>query len=389
MKKLLLTLIFSALFFTLSAQDYEILGIESLPADFSAREEMKTDHGGRQCALLRIATQKISPEQRERFTFGTDFASEIVERVTRDGEIWLWVSPELKILRVKHKDWGQYEIRVLDYVTRVEPLHTYKITIKGPEVQPVVVVQDNSGNSNNIQRRSVSEEEEVFTVDGVSFTMKLVEGGSFQMGATSEQGSDAIKDEIPVHGVTLSSYWMGETEVTQELWQAVMGGNPSKEKGDYLPVENVSYYDIQIFFRKLNQKTGKSFRLPTEAEWEYAARGGNKSNGYKYAGSNDIGDVAWYYGNSKNKTHAVKTKSPNELGLYDMAGNVWEWCQDWFGSYGSGPQSDPTGPTTGSFRVLRGGSLLSRAKICRVSYRQYYDSEFKGSSYGFRLCLPQ
>ena len=153
------------------------------------------------------------------------------------------------------------------------------------------------------------------------------------MGATSEQGEDADSDEKPAHQVTLSDYYIGETEVTQALWKAVMGTNPSNFKGDSNPVEKVSWNDCQEFIRKLNSLTGRTFRLPTEAEWECAARGGNQSKGYKYSGSNKIKDVAWYDGNSKDKTHAVKTKPSNELGLYDMSGNVNEWCWDLYGAY--------------------------------------------------------
>ena len=199
---------------------------------------------------------------------------------------------------------------------------------KDPEIPTGKVFgrNDHSGNSGGGTSNNPSN---TFTANGVSFTMKFVEGGTFQMGATSEQGSDATSAESPVHSVTLSGYWMGETEVTQELWQAVMGSNPSYFSGTNLPVEYVSWNDIvNDFLPKLNNMTGKNFRLPTEAEWEYAARGG-KSGGYKYAGSDDVGSVAWYYDNSSSKTHTVKTKSPNELGLYDMSGNVWEWCQDW------------------------------------------------------------
>ncbi|MBQ0015371.1 MAG: formylglycine-generating enzyme family protein, partial [Bacteroidales bacterium] len=150
--------------------------------------------------------------------------------------------------------------------------------------------------------------------------MVEVSGGTFKMGATSEQGSDAWNDEKPVHNVTLSSYYIGLTEVTQELWQAVMGSNPSYFKGLYRPVENVSWDDCQTFISRLNSLTGKNFRLPTEAEWEFAARGGTKSRGYKYSGSNTLDDVAWHVGNSGDKTHDVGTKAPNELGIYDMSG---------------------------------------------------------------------
>lgn len=210
---------------------------------------------------------------------------------------------------------------------------------------------------------------QTFTVNGVQFTMVAVEGGTFTMGATSEQGSDALDFEKPAHQVTLSDYYIGQTEVTQSLWKAVMGSNPSNYKGDNLPVEQVSWDECQVFIQKLNQLTGKQFRLPTEAEWEYAARGGRKSRGYKYAGGNDIGLVAWYKGNSGNETHPVATKQANELGIYDMSGNVWEWCSDWYGDYQSSSQSDPQGPSSGFFRVSRGGSYYCNAGICRVSYR--------------------
>ena len=222
--------------------------------------------------------------------------------------------------------------------------------------------------------------------NGVSFVMKSVEGGTFQMGSND---SEAYGEEQPVHSVALSGYYMGETEVTQALWKAVMGSNPSIFKGDNLPVEQVSWNDCQDFIRKLNQLTGMNFRLPTEAEWEFAARGGNQSNGYTYAGSNNIGSVAWYYDNSGSKSHAVKGKSPNELGLYDMSGNVWEWCSDWYGDYGSGSQTNPKGPSSGSDRVLRGGGWRSLAGSCRVSYRGNYDLGDRYNCDGFRLCLPQ
>lgn len=228
---------------------------------------------------------------------------------------------------------------------------------------------------------------ETFTVNGVSFKMVAVEGGTFTMGATAEQGSDAYDWEKPPHQVTLSSYCIGETEVTQALWVAVMGSNPSYFTGNLQrPVEHVSWNDCQTFISRLNDLTGKHFRLPTEAEWEFAARGGNKSQGYKYAGSDNIDNVAWYYSNSGSTTHAVGTKSPNELGLYDMSGNVWECCQDWYGSYSSGAQTNPTGPSTGSDRVRRGGGWSGGARGCRVSYRDCNPS-FTSNYLGLRLAL--
>ena len=215
--------------------------------------------------------------------------------------------------------------------------------------------------------------------------MVYVSGGTFTMGATSEQGSDAGSDEKPAHSVTLSGYYIGKYEVTQELWEAVMGSNPSYFKGDNLPVEQVSWDDVQEFLRKLNAMTGKRYRLPTEAEWEFAARGGNSSRGYKYSGSNSLGSVAWYYDNSG--THAVGTKSPNELGIYDMSGNVWEWCQDWYGSYSSSSQRNPKGPNSGSSRVSRGGGWYDNAWCCRVSLRRNDTPDFRLGTLGFRLAL--
>ena len=217
--------------------------------------------------------------------------------------------------------------------------------------------------------------------------MVYVSGGTFTMGATSEQGSDAYDFEKPAHSVTLSGYYIGKYEVTQELWKAVMGSNPSRFKGGNLPVDNVSWGDIQEFLRKLNAMTGKRYRLPTEAEWEFAARGGNSSRGYKYSGSNSLGSVAWYEDNSGSRPHAVGTKSPNELGIYDMSGNVYEWCQDWYGSYSNSSQRNPKGPNSGSGRVIRGGCWDNDARHCRASRRSSDTPGFRDYSLGFRLAL--
>ena len=240
--------------------------------------------------------------------------------------------------------------------------------------------------------------------------MVLVKGGTFTMGATSEQSGDADGDESPAHQVTLSDFYISKYEVTQKLWLTVMYSNPSRSigharrrlhlcqipvcdnpsefTGDLTrPVENVSWEDCQEFITKLNQMTGKNFRLPTEAEWEYAARGGNKSKGFKYSGSNNIHYVAWYNGNSGHTTHPVGQKDPNELGLYDMSGNVFEWCQDWYGDYGSESQIDPTGPSSGSDRVTRGGSWNHIAESCRVSFRVDGSSSGRNFIQGLRLAL--
>ena len=240
------------------------------------------------------------------------------------------------------------------------------------------------------------EETKTVTANGVTFKMKLVEAGTFTMGATSEQ-TGASANESPAHQVTLTKdYYLGETEVTQALWYAVMGQKPTSDGsawsstyglGDNYPAYYISWNDCQEFINKLNQLTGLTFRLPTEAEWEYAARGGNKATTQTlYSGSNTIGDVAWY-GDNSSKNQLVAGKAANALGLYDMSGNVWEWCNDWYGSYSSGAQTDPTGPSGGSDRVMRGGSWVINAIYCRVANRGDGSVTYRLSYIGVRLAL--
>ena len=239
-----------------------------------------------------------------------------------------------------------------------------------------------------------------FTIGSVTFKMVFVQGGTFQMGSYS-----GGNDEQPVHNVTVSDYYMGEFVVTQALWQEVMGTTVYQQRdkadpswsmsgvGSNHPMYYVNHSEAEEFCGRLNQRfrgqlpAGYSFALPTEAEWEYAARGGNKTNAYTYAGSNYLSDVGWYADNSSGSTHAVGMKRANELGLYDMSGNVYEWCADWYGSYGSSSQTNPRGPASGSGRVLRGGGWNRNASYCRAAIRigsgpgnRYYD-------YGFRLAL--
>ena len=234
---------------------------------------------------------------------------------------------------------------------------------------------------------AADKDKETINVDNVSFTMIKVEGGTFSMGATNEQGSDADDDEKPAHNVTVSTFYMGETEVTQELWEAMMGTNPSKNKGPKQPVENVSWNDCKTFIDKLNAKTGKNFRLPTEAEWEFAARGGKKSQSTKYSGSITAKTVAWFKDNSSDKTHAVACLSANELGLYDMSGNVYEWCADNYDEkyYSSSPASNPCCEKAGADNVCRGGGFNFKENCIRVSYRDSDNPKNKSDKIGLRL----
>jgi uncharacterized protein (TIGR02145 family) len=255
----------------------------------------------------------------------------------------------------------------------------------------------------------------------VNIDMVFVRGETFMMGCTAEQGNGCVDWEKPAHSVTVGDFYIGRYEVTQSQWVGVMGGgnNPSHFKGDDLPVEQVDWDDVQKFILKLNEMTGKKYRLPTEAEWEYAARGGWNSNGAserKYSGSDDVNDVAWYAANSgdtglrddfykkyidkldfdgyhnvlksnNNRTHPVGTKSPNKLGIYDMSGNVYEWVGDWFGAYSSTAQTNPKGPASGDNRVIRGGSWneVVKSVCCRVSTRSYNAPDYKSDKIGFRL----
>ncbi len=235
-------------------------------------------------------------------------------------------------------------------------------------------------------------------IDALANDMILVSGGTFLMGAI-DTDDDAWNNERPQHSVTLSDFYICKYEVTQELWVAVMGCNPTYNndgwteqygKGDKYPAYRISWNDCDTFIQKLNAKTGLKFRLPTEAEWEFAAKGGNVTNKYTYAGSNTIDDVAWYSGNSDSKTHEVGNKQGNELGLYDMSGNVWEWCSDWYDvTYyrDSRDAVDPQGPTTGTCRVTRGGGYSDEAKSCRVLRRDYVHPRICYTSYGMRLAL--
>ncbi len=246
-----------------------------------------------------------------------------------------------------------------------------------------------SGKNGSSHSSSMAQAEKDRIIQQAIEDMVYVKGGTFVMGATSEQGNDTFSFEKPTHKVTLVDYYISKYEVTQELWIAVMGKNPSEFKGNpHRPVDNVSWNDCQKFIAKLNHVTGKRFRLPTEAEWEFAARGGNQSRGYKYSGGSTLSDVAWHEGNSGKSTHSIGQKTPNELGLYDMSGNVEEWCNDLYGHYSNEAQINPLGPDSGStIRVLRGGCWFGSSVYCRISCRSSDMPSYATKFTGLRLAL--
>ena len=371
-------------------QELQVRSFRLVANDISAVKYQRLDLNGQPCALIKVG-------------LGVQGAkcpsTEVVGDVKFDtGEYWVYVVDGTKKLKVMHNNYAPLYIDFSDYPEqRLEGGRTYVLILVGvnsgnaDKADQAESLSSSSAASNALSsdnKSSAFANVLPITVNGVTFNMIKVDGGTFTMGATSEQ-KNPDDDEKPTHQVTLSSYYIGETEVTQALWTAVMGDNPSWFKGDNLPVEQVSWEDCQTFIGKLNGLTGKRFRLPTEAEWEYAARGGKRSNHTQYSGSSNIDDVAWYSGNSGSKTHPVKTKKPNEFGLYDMSGNVNEWCQDWYGSYSSNAQTNPTGPDSGSYRVFRGGTWSIFGWFCRSSFRGNSSPGYRGYGLGFRLALSE
>lgn len=224
-------------------------------------------------------------------------------------------------------------------------------------------------------------------INNVTFRMVLMKAGEFQMGASNNDLSP-FGDEKPIHKVSISSdYYIGETPVTQELWASIMNNNPSHFVAEHNPVETVSWNDCQVFIRRLNSLSGKHFKLPTEAEWEYAARCCHMSSSPTSCIAEDLGNIAWYEDNSFGTPHSVASKKPNKSGIYDMLGNVWEWCSDWYDSYQSYAQIDPTGPVRGLFRVFRGGSWAKSAVHCRITSRSGWGEDNKDNNIGLRLVM--
>ena len=292
------------------------------------------------------------------------------------------------IAKILDVETGRYD-KSYDALCEAKPVEIKKSCAEiGRKLFGSETVVANNGANNSAKNISNGSDIIEVKVRNVTFEMVKVKAGTFVMGCTSEQGNDCDSDESPYHKVTISKdYYIGRYEVSQELWEAVMGNNPSKFVGFDNPVEMVNYNECLAFCSELSRLTGKQFRLPTEAEWEYAARGGHQATVSAYAGSSIPDNVAWHSGNSASKTHTIGQKSPNELGIYDMSGNVWEWCSDWYKLYPRDAQTDPTGPAYGSYRIIRGGSWYENAASCRVANRKTFPYSNRFYDLGLRVVL--
>jgi len=408
MKRRILFLLLSLLLsFGASAQKLAIESFSLAATDISAQTQQRRDLNDEPCALVKV--QFVGDI--------LDVEGNVIQPLAKKGnETWVYLTHGSRQMQVTAKNYLPLMIKFADYgVASVEKNRTYVLVLSqvGTSSNQADVSSTNSTSPTpRPTSPSTPASNDVITIpvkDGISIEMIKVEAGSFMMGATSEM-KDPYDNERPVHQVTLTNdYYIGKYEVTQALWQAVMGNNPShfqrnslSAKTDSLwqalmgckfyvknyPVETVSWNDCQEFISKLNSLTGRKFRLPTEAEWEYAARGGKKSKGYQYSGSSKVYDVAWY---NTYEIHPVGLKQANELGIYDMTGNVSEWCQDWYGPYSSSSQTNPTGASSGSQRVYRGGSRYDKARNCRLSCRfgSSQDNSYRSDILGFRLALSE
>ena len=408
MKKRILFLLLNLLLsFGASAQKLTVESFTLAATDISAQTQQRKDLNDEPCALVKV--QFVGDI--------LDVEGNVIQPLAKKGnETWVYLTHGSRQMQVTAKNYLPLMIKFADYgVASVEKNRTYVLVLSqvGTSSNQADVSSTNSTSPTpRPTSPSTPASNDVITIpvkDGISIEMIKVEAGSFMMGATSEM-KDPYDNERPVHQVTLTNdYYIGKYEVTQALWQAVMGNNPShfqrnslSAKTDSLwqalmgckfyvknyPVETVSWNDCQEFISKLNSLTGRKFRLPTEAEWEYAARGGKKSKGYQYSGSSKVYDVAWY---NTYEIHPVGLKQANELGIYDMTGNVSEWCQDWYGPYSSSSQTNPTGASSGSQRVYRGGSRYDKARNCRLSCRfgSSQDNSYRSDILGFRLALSE
>lgn len=346
------------------AQELNVNDFHADQADMSAVVHQVADLNGSPCALIKVG---LAVKE-------ATFEGDIIKTEAKEGEYWVYVIDGANWLNIKAPNFTplRYDFSPVKknctYIMTVAP--STELPAKLPvKLTPAATIGGTAGNP-------------------VEFNLLLVKAGMFKMGATEEQ-EGADEDEQPVHWVRISKdFYMGETEVTQALWEFVMGTNPSTFKNPDNPVEMVSWNDCQEFIAKLNNLTKATFRLPTESEWEYVARGGNKTARTQYSGSADVDEVGWYYANSQNSTHPVKSKKPNELGFYDMSGNVWEMCQDYKNKYPGGEVTDPIGDKKDKNRVRRGGSWDSEsANFLRLSFRRRVEEGWREKGLGLRLVM--
>ena len=387
MRRLLLSILVSFLVMQISAQELTVKSFVENTKDLSASTNPRNDNNGTPCALVKV---RIAAK-------GVLFEGNVVGNVDyRTSEYWVYMAKGSKRLTLKLEDYLPLDVAFADYaINALESKMTYMLTITKEPMRNVVQIQSEPKPEEHYDDVQPLE----FAVSGVTFKMMYVKGGSFTMGA-SLSDAEARDDESPRHKVTVDDFYLCSHEVTQALWRAVMGSEvsnnggwqPESGRGNNYPVYKVTWNECMTFINRLNtllakQLKGKKFCLPTEAEWEYAARGGQKSKGYKYSGSNNLGSIAWYADNSNKKAHQVGQKAPNELGLYDMLGNVWEWCSDWKGDYSNSLQSNPKGPSSGTERVFRGGSCNYQSRFCRVSRRSGFGPDSIPGFIGLRLAL--
>ncbi|MCI6473930.1 MAG: formylglycine-generating enzyme family protein [Bacteroidales bacterium] len=392
MKQIFLTLIFTFCATFSFAQELKVKSFTHDAMNLEARlDGGRTDLNGRQCALVKVMVLDDI----------VDCEGGNVGNIITKGTVKkIFVSPSARYIKLEFQYHYPLKITFEDYGYKtLTESATYEVSIadanavvpSSNQQQAISVAQHTHHQQVTVPQQSPSQQSNVngnilpITVNGVTFNMIKVEGGTFTMGATKEQGTwSTDNDEYPTHKVKLETFMIGETEVTQALWKAVMGSNPSHFQSANKPVEKVSWNDCQLFIKKLNILTGKRFRLPTEAEWEYAARGGKLSRGYRYPGSEKPKETCWY---STHETKEVAKKCPNEIGIYDMGGNVWEWCNDWKGKYSSSDEINPIGPRTGEKKVLRGGSFHSTKDLMRITHRSSNTPDYSKSYIGMRLAL--
>lgn len=379
---IILTVLFNvSILSSIFAQNLIVRKFEENSRDLSARVKERTDLNGISCALVKIDLPLKNVVVADYQSVGS------VDYVV--NTYWVYLPAGAKKLTIQHPNFHTLTVNFPDFgIPYVNSKTTYDMIVDLPnattDISDVIVRESFPDNANITDLIDTK----IITVKGVSFTMVYVKGGAFMMGASDIQGEFAGKNEGPLHKVTLSDYYIGKFEVTQKLWKVVMGNNPSKYPGDDRPVDSVSWDDCNLFISRLNSLSGLIFSLPTEAQWEYAAKGGVFAEDFLFSGSNKIGSVAWFGKNTK-ATKNVGIKQPNALGIFDMSGNVGEWCLDYYDFYTASTLNNPSGPEGGSNRVTRGGDWYSEDIKCRTTYRIGAPPYSKYDDMGFRIVLNQ